>query len=51
MGSPKKQPCPELIVAIRKDVSLHANMIANASLDGELSAVHFGFYSFNHYAA
>jgi hypothetical protein len=51
MRSPKKQPCPELIVAVRKDVRLHANAIANASLNGEFSTVHFGFYSFNHDAA
>jgi hypothetical protein len=38
-------------VAVRKDVRLHANAIANASLNGKFSTVYFGFYSFNHDAA
>jgi len=50
-GSPEKQPGPKLIVAVRKNVRLDPDAIANASLDGKFSAVYFGFYGFNHDAA
>jgi hypothetical protein len=48
---PKKQARTEKIVAVRKNIRLHANSVAQAALDGKFAAVQLGFHRFNHDAA